>query len=246
MSIGMGCDPEFIFRDSSGEIIYANTILQQGDFGMDGHESTGELRPKYANDSLQLVANIHKLIKDGMKHAEISELEMLAGHYKLGSPIGGHIHLSGFNMDIPKLSRYLKLTMMTLSDCIDDLGEREERWHTGYGNPNLDIIDYRTKSTPNWVEFREPGSWLLSPQVAFINLWLAEATSYAYFDGIWTIFNDFEEDRKATISKKCDNLMKFAKKMISVPNQDIFLKVADKLFSKLPLNWDEDLKKYWL
>lgn len=233
----IGCDPEFIFRDKDGMQVYANTILQNGDFGMDGHSSTGEIRPKPAENSLQLVANIRKLLKEGFNHEEINELDMLAGHYKLGNPIGGHIHISGFEMNMPTLADKLVKVVMRLSTCIDNMDERKTRKDCGYGDREEN--GYRQQSN-NWIEFRRPGSWLLSPQVAFLNLWLAEATCYAYINGQNEAFDKLDKHRS------CNSLIKFAEHMKDVPNQDIFIQVADKTFCSLPLDWNVDLKGYWL
>lgn len=234
----IGCDPEFIFRGSNGYLVEANTILADGDFGRDGHASTGELRPKAAGNSLQLVANIKRLIEDGMEHDEIKDLDMLAGHYKLGKPIGGHIHLSGFSMMFENLTGYLKKTLMTLSDCIDEISERDRRASAGYGTGEGGS-GYR-RQNDDWIEFRIPGSWLLSPQTAFVNLWLAEATSYAYMNKNQEAFD------KLHLHGGCDGIMRFALHMEDVPHQDIFLKVADKVFGHLPLDWSMDIKKYWV
>lgn len=236
--IKIGADPEFIFRNQDGEMVNADTILQNGDMGLDGHRATGELRPKPASNALQLVANVRKLIRKGQEHEDVKALDMLAGHYKFNTPIGGHIHISGFQMDMNVLSSRLELVLMTLSKAIDNMEERRARKGAGYGD--AESAPYRTQST-NWIEFRRPGSWLLSPQVAFANIWLAEAVCYAYTGAQSDRpFLDLKGKKEAT-----DGIIAFANHMTHVPNSDIFFQVADGLFNRLPLDWNVDSKEAW-
>lgn len=233
--VTVGADPEFVFRDSRGRFVPANEVVGNGDFGRDGSEATGELRPKHATDSLTLVANIQSLLQEGWDYSEVSSLDMLAGHYKLGKPIGGHIHLStedGFRQG--DIANMLKTTHTELSNCIDPLDERDHRRNHGYG-----LGDSNWWKTPyhGGIEFRVPGSWLLSPHIAFMNLWLAEATAYAYIEG-----TSVEIVRE---KGGCEGIIAFAKKMGKVPHQKVFLKVAHKVFSKLPIDWDEPINRFW-
>lgn len=232
----IGCDPEFLFMDTNGDHVAANKILKDGDLGMDGHSSTAELRPKEASSSLQLIANLRKLILKGLEYDDIAELAMLSGHYKFETSIGGHIHISGFPMDMALLAAKLKKTLGRLSDCIDNLAERDRRTANGYGFGER--AEYRQQGN-HWIEFRRAGSWLLSPQVSFMNIWLAEATAYAYKANDTAAFkciDDFEG---------CDSIIRFANHMVRVPHRKIYMKVADKVFSSLPLDWNEDFKRYW-
>ena len=228
----LGADPEFVFQKSGSVFVPANSVLRGGDFGYDGHAATGELRPEAAPSALKLTANIRALLTDGWKNEILQDLEMLAGHYKHRNTIGGHIHISGFEMDMPVLSAHLDVVLGRLSDCIDHLDERKTRRGAGYGS------GYRSQNE-NWIEYRAPGSWLLSPQVTFIHLWLAEAVSQTYASGKAELIQVVKKH------EACEGIMQFAVLMTDVPDQEIFLKVADKVFSQLPLNWNEDMKANW-
>ncbi len=235
--VGIGADPEFIFSQDGEKVSAADFLQFSSDFGCDGHNATAELRPKYAKSSVGLTANIKTLIRDGLFKVEgVRNLDFLSGHYKHDEPIGGHIHLSfdtGKMIDLEELGRHLDLTMETLSDCIDDLDERSERRSDGYGS------GWRLDHGPRYIEYRAPGSWLLSPQVTFINLWLAEATAIAYTNKQRRPFEVMRE------LGKCAGILAFAQGVKGVPDKEIFLKAADKVFGHLPLSWEEDFKKNW-
>jgi hypothetical protein len=233
----IGCDPEFLFSNSSGDFVPANRVIRNGDFGTDGHSATGELRPKAGANSLYVVSNLRKLIKEAIEHEDIRELNMHAGHYKFDKSIGGHIHISGFEMNMDELAKMLIKVSGRLSDCIDNITERSYRGSHGYGIGERSL--YRRQNT-NWIEFRRPGSWLISPQVAFMNLWLAEATAYAYINSNIDALASIDEN------KGCDSIVRFASHMKKVPNYNIFIKAADRVFTALPIDWAEDFKGYWV
>jgi hypothetical protein len=232
MAMLLGADPEFVFQRKGSVFVPANTVLKGSDFGYDGHSATGELRPAPAPTALQLTANIRALLSDGWKHEILNDLEMLAGHWKHGVTTGGHIHISGFRMEMSSLHDKLEMVLVRLSDCIDELNERAKRHNAGYGT------GYRSQDR-DWMEHRTPGSWLLSPQVTFLNLWLAQAVSTAYISR--------KNDAFEAIGKypKCDGIIQFATALPDVTDQPIFLKVAEKTFSNLPLDWSEDMRANW-
>lgn len=246
----IGCDPEFVFiNKESGAFVPASRLCSNPSAcGTDGHNATGELRPMHARSSLALVANIRVALQDGM--GVISDVfgdhyGMLAGHYKFNEPLGGHIHLSGFTTSdfrtymLPKL----EITHRALSQCIDNISERDMRSHSGNGYGFGGYDPYRHQGD-NWWEYRVPGSWLLSPQIAFLNLWLAEASIYASKLRQRTPF----EVLKGMGGEQagCDGVIKFAEAITEVPDKDLFIKVADKVFSSLPIDWGKNFVPNWL
>ena len=248
ITIGIGADPEFVMtKKSTGSFVSASNLLRSGGaFGRDGCGSIGELRPHYASSALALIGNIKATMTDGViyKIQELKNYNFLAGHYKNGYSIGGHIHISGFRISADEFGRLLDKVMYPLSDILDDLRERASRRNTGYGK------GWRMERGERWLEYRMPGSWLLSPHVAFLNLWIAEASAYAYLDGVrdhtadfWQSLGTFSMSR---IPSKMEFLLKFAEKMSGkAQHGQTFMKVADSVFKNLPLNWNIDFKESW-
>lgn len=230
-----GADPEIVIEKDQRLLPAHKCLIFESDFGRDGNSSTAELRPHYGKNTIELVANIRRLIKDGVsKIKALQDCRLLAGHYKYDLPIGGHIHIAGFSGSMDALGSRLDLVLGTLSDCIDDLEEREARRADGYGS------GWRTDTPHGGIEYRMPGSWLLSPHVAFLNLWLAEATTYAFVNKQETPFKTLEE------LGGCEGLIAFAQEVKNVNNKEVFFAVADKVFSNLPLDWWGDVKEAWL
>lgn len=235
MGITIGADPEFIL-ENDGSFVAANEYMCfESALGTDGASATAEVRPQYGHSSLELVANIRKLFQDGVDNIHgLDNLQFLAGHYKHERPIGGHIHLAGFPFVPERLGKRLDLVHSTLSDCIDNIPERERRHRCGYGN------GWRVDRGSDYIEYRAPGSWLLSPQVAFMACWLAEATAYAYINKQKKPFTVLQE------LGSCAGILSFAHHVKNIPHKDLFMKTADVVFSHLPLDWEQDFKPNWL
>ena len=261
----IGADPEFILSTTTGfRLIPAHDyFVPSGGVGCDGCSNIGELRPSPAENALALCANIKALILDLQKRyeKEMGKIRLLAGHYKCSSAIGGHIHISDFktsemgtmfsrNDIFTAVGRKLDLVMYPLSDIIDDLQERERRWGVGYGK------GWRNEREGYWIEYRMPGSWLLSPATTFMNLWLAEAAVREWMDNpkkrkSWDKLQQVSEfsGQKCNTAKtgeKMDAIMEFATVAIGVENRRLFLKVAEKMFKSVPIDWDADMKEFWL
>jgi len=170
IQLTVGCDPELTVIDEHRNFLNAyNYFKFQSSFGLDGNESIAELRPGYSESPVQLTAKIWKLLK--IAHEKYPNIGFLAGHYQCGYPIGGHIHI-GMSMKDDSiandLTHQLDFTVGTFSDLTDDLNQRERRRKTGYGIPGA----WRSQS--HGLEYRTPGSWLLSPSIALANLTLAK------------------------------------------------------------------------
>lgn len=237
--IKMGADPEFIMESGEGTGMSACDFFgSPGSAGMgaDGHSFTGEMRPLPAASSVELIANIAAIIKDTLVECPaIKDFTLLAGGYKHGRAIGGHIHISGVPREChEEYNNLMERAIGIISDAIDDPVEKKERAGTGYGAGYRSQIDDR-------VEVRSPASWLLSPSVAYLHIYLAEAYAREYMD---------EERRgvlKAGASKvktvaDIIEVMKEIENVGKTEHMEMWLACVDDIIRNLPLPWNKDIK----
>ena len=186
----IGADPEFMLG-KKGKLVEANRVIKNREcgFGCDGHAATGELRPGYSESILELMAKIENILQQGDKKLNLSEYidEMLAGHYKYGRLIGGHVHLS--HPGIIRMNKYGAVPYpkhgdmldFWLCDCLEDLvapaEERAYRISRNYGKKHGENSDSIRVPTTDRMEYRATGSWLLSPAVAAAYLFTAKAAT---------------------------------------------------------------------
>ncbi len=136
----IGGDPEFVFI-RKGALVAASDIIKDHacGFGCDGHSTIGEIRPGWSNDILDLMSKIESIIYQGNKKLELSSKidGILSGHFKMGKPIGGHIHMAfpGLcQMDYESVRNNLcSLLDHYMEDCLEDLiaptNERSIVWN---------------------------------------------------------------------------------------------------------------------
>ena len=164
MCFTLGCDPELICR-RNGQFISADRYFKQNSsFGLDGCESTAEVRPGYSESPIDLTSKIYQILDYG--HSKADDLEFYSGHFVDDYAIGGHIHFS--IEPEPNIILSLDVILGSLSNCIDDKEQKQKRERTGYGK----LSSYRRKSYG--FEYRTPGSFLLSPSTALVTLTLAK------------------------------------------------------------------------
>jgi len=239
----IGCDPEFVYFDvKTNKFISADKMTNSNsDLGCDGHVATGEMRPTAKKSAKGVIAQIHELFAEAEQYTEMQKVGILAGHYKFGKAIGGHIHMSGFSMDMVQLSSIMDSLFNPLSDLIDNIEERTSRKSSGYGS------GYRSQGT-NWIEYRMPGSWLLSPDVAYLNLGLAECIGKEYdryaLTGDYSIFEAISS--KLNSKEKRMMIMNFIQDSEAFNDKSDLLDIADNIFSNTPLDWSVNIKEYWL
>ncbi|MBZ0184468.1 MAG: hypothetical protein K8F60_18560 [Melioribacteraceae bacterium] len=166
MSFTIGCDPELGIRLNGSHAHARRFFKANSSFGLDGNDSTAELRPGYSESPIDLTAKIRTILEYG--HSKHPELEFISGHMVDDYTVGGHIHIGTAPND--EVVANLDTVLGALSDCIDDLEQREKRRNYGYGRKGA----YRRKSYG--FEYRVPGSWLLSPSVTLVTLTLAKLT----------------------------------------------------------------------
>ena len=160
MSFTIGADPELICHRNGQFVPAHNFFKSNSSFGLDGCESTAEIRPGFSESPIDLTAKIYTILDYG--HDKAPDLEFIAGHYVDDYSIGGHTH---FSIDpIPEVIDGLDIVLGSLSNCIDDKMQRQKRERSGYGKKGA----YRRKSYG--FEYRTPGSFLLSPSVTLVHL----------------------------------------------------------------------------
>ena len=149
----------------NGQFVPAhNYFKSHSSFGLDGCETTAEIRPGFSESPIDLTSKIYQILDYG--HDKAPELEFYAGHYVNDYAIGGHTHFSvepdGEIIDA------LDIVLGSLSNCIDDKQQRQKRERSGYGKKGA----YRRKSYG--FEYRVPGSFIFSPSVTLVHLTLAK------------------------------------------------------------------------
>ena len=175
---------------------------------------------------------------------EIKDLPLLAGHWKDNRPLGGHIHLSGVDGFGRQIVDALNAPLRKLSDLVDDLAERDRREKAGWGARDGRKGTWRfikpRSNGENWIEFRVPGSWMLSPHIAHIHLWLAENIARSVMrDGAI----------KMTGLRKTDpykGLIHFAESLPVGNDVKLFVKAAESVFKSCPLDWGRPVWEEWL
>lgn len=129
-------------------------------FGYDGSSRCLEIRPKPETKVKDLVKNIGCIIN---KMSMLTGDLFYAGHF-FNHPLGGHIH---FSPHIPNISLFLKNANKMyshMSALIDNEEDVKKRQSYGYGTNNK----YQLSRRQNWgIEYRKPGSWLYSPEIAY-------------------------------------------------------------------------------
>ncbi|MCE1187626.1 MAG: hypothetical protein LWX56_00675 [Ignavibacteria bacterium] len=230
MSFTIGCDPELVCFRNGAYTPAHNYFKSQSAFGCDGCESVAEIRGMHGENVIDLTAQIKIVLEYG--HEKAPELEFYAGHYQADFAIGGHIHVS--TTPTPEIIDAMDTVLYSLSNCIDDRGQRQKREKTGYGKRKA----YRRKEYG--FEYRTPGSWLLSPSTTLVTLTLAKlAVLGVQEDGL-----NFEQmksrQHSLTFLKNLKNELK------SIPDDcREGLKQLDMLLAQNPLNWNTNILPNW-
>lgn len=225
----IGCDPELIC-EYKGQFVPAHRYFKQNSsFGLDGCDSTAEIRPGYSESPIDLTAKIKIIIEYG--HQKAPDLEFLSGHYQHEYSIGGHIHIS--TEPDSKIIEGLDTVLYSLSNCIDDKDQRSKRERSGYGKKSA----YRRKSYG--FEYRTPGSFLLSPSVTLVTLTLAKLTVLGVKEDNLDFLQIKERQHSSTFLKNLKNYL------ITIPGDcKEGLKELDILLGKR-LDWNQNILPAW-
>jgi len=254
-AINKKSDPEFILYNARYSRVveadeYCSTYEESG-VGVDGDHTLGELRPHAAGSSLELVANIQLMMDKGFTAFD-NNIIMLSGHYKHDCPLGGHVHLTGIPQDKHRaVSQALDSVMYPLSYAIDDQAERQLRKAAGYG------YGYEAHAS-DWIEYRMPGSWLLSPSTAFVNLWLCEATlkyilkqtetggNFPHIEKLREYSTMMENEQNPYDSRThADIIDWYVSNLPAYKDKSVFVKIWKKILEARPLPWHEDVLPNW-
>ena len=225
----LGCDPELVCRVNGQFTSASNYFRFRSSMGLDGNEEIAELRPGFCTSPIDLTAKIRTVLEYG--HEQNPDLEMYAGHYVDDYPIGGHIHL-GVEATLDIIDG-LDIVLSSLSNVIDDEEQVIQRRESGYGKKK----SYRNKSYG--LEYRTPGSFLLSPTIALVTFTLAKLTVVAVTEDE-LVFDSLKErdDPHAFLSK-------FKSYLKTIPEDcEAGLDALEELLSK-EINWGEDILPNW-
>ncbi len=232
-SFTIGCDPELICRLNGQFVSAHNYFKANSSMGLDGCESTAEIRPGYSESPIDLTSKIYQIL--GYGHDKAPDIEFYSGHYVDGYAIGGHIHFSVEPNS--KIINALDTVLGSLSNCIDDKEQRQKRERTGYGKRSA----YRKKNhgTSGGFEYRTPGSFLLSPSVTLVNLTLAKVAVLGVLEDALDFVELKSRQHSQTFLKQLKNILP------TIPEDSKEgLKELDILLNK-KLNWDQDILLNW-
>ena len=185
----IGADPEFTCR-SHGRAVHAENFFvaldRQRDnadggndnvicnerFGMDGSGRPFEIRPPPSNDPLEVVENIAAIFRGAVAaDRRLLEYQWKAGSCDLEEPLGGHIHFgTGKQIGDESICGWMDTYLGAILTLVEGTEGARRRSH-GYGEAG----DFRHQDYG--VEYRTPGSWLVSPYVAAACLCLGKAVA---------------------------------------------------------------------
>ena len=168
----VGADPEFELRDEDGDLVYASNHIRDSAcderLGLDGHQATGELRPRpgHAQDVFE---EIDSLLTDLADILAGKDIKVYAGSGK-ELALGGHIHFSGVNSSLALVEALYRC----ITKPLNSISETYYRQHQGYGG-----ADDQTRGQPHGWEYRRPLSWIVTPKLTLGVLTVAEVLARA-------------------------------------------------------------------
>ena len=262
--ITIGCDPEFVVKKNA-DIIYAERVLpwsfRTKSFGHDG--AIFEVRPGYSHNVLKVISSIKNLLEEAYSNLKgLQDCKWIAGHYVGYMAIGGHIHLGNIFVD----GRYIALLVTALgnvlingmSNKIDNIHQRCQRRNAGYGGyDDHRIQESKTAEHSPYganmitrLEYRAPGSFLVSPTITFINLILAKIVT---MEICARIHGGIRERSILSVKKVPDTILS---NLISVAEtnpifndeEDILLGIKvikHFMTNNVKVSWKKDFKHSW-
>ncbi len=229
MSFTIGCDPELVCRLNGQFVPARNYFKTHSSFGLDGCDSTAEIRPGYSESPIDLTSKIHKILDYGVE--KNPQLEFYSGHFVDNLTIGGHTHFSVTPNE--KIIDALDTVLGSLSNCIDDKQQKQKRERSGYGKKGA----YRKKSYG--FEYRTPGSFLLSPSTTLVHLTLAKLAVIGVTEDKLNFTQLKQRQHSSTFLKNLKHYLK------TIPDDcKEGLKSLDILLTK-NINWDQDILPNW-
>lgn len=163
----IGADPEIVLVNPlTGKYISAQEVINAGTsepFGLDGNPTTIEIRPDYADNPLELVDNIDRLLRKASKDfPQAFRLDMKPSNTSV--IVGGHLHF-GHNLLMKTSMRSLTAEALDtllapLMAMVENTQDRQARINSSYGK----LYDWRPAE---WgLEYRTPASWIANRKLA--------------------------------------------------------------------------------
>lgn len=201
----MGTDLEFMLRSAQGRMVLASKYLpRKGRVGCDDRSIAqdgerfplAEVRPDPAATPEELIANIRETLSEAQQLIRARNIQWLAGSMPFKNfPLGGHIHFS----DLPYSSRLVKVfdTYLGLPLMMIEANTTASKRRPKYGF----LGDVRFKSHGGF-EYRTPGSWLVSPEVALAVSALAYVVAVHHRDLTESLFTSPQKQRQFYLADK--------------------------------------------
>lgn len=177
--VTVGADPEFVYMDKYGNVIAACDRNIRG-IGHDGAGTPAELRPGYTTDAISLANRVARSLAVGNGVERDATIRWRAAPLMRGVSLGGHLHF-GVPEALASMERdrygYGRANGMLnhahhiygsilgpMTVAVEGLSGRFRRQLGDYG----ELTDLRGEMRgTHWVmEWRAPGTWLSSPEVA--------------------------------------------------------------------------------
>ncbi|MGI6468468.1 MAG: hypothetical protein GXZ09_05665 [Syntrophomonadaceae bacterium] len=182
--VKLGADPEFMLVNSrSGKMVAASEFFpKEGIVGCDAirvpnrqQRPIAEIRPRPERDPQHLILNIRDALRNANRMAPYANVKWVAGSQPFpGFSIGGHIHFSNITLNaglLRALDNYLGIPIFLIEDQTTAVKRRRR-----YGK----LSEYRNKNHGGF-EYRTPGSWLVSREIATAVLCLAKIVVSRYY-----------------------------------------------------------------
>ncbi|MZP28572.1 hypothetical protein GTO91_02380 [Heliobacterium undosum] len=182
-SVTIGSDPEFMLSLVPGRrMVPASRFFPRtGTVGCDNRRAFGasddlplaEVRPAPAENAVEALQQLRNVLNEANRLCPYANIAWVTGSEPYpGYPTGGHIHFGGLQPNsrlIRALDQYLALPLLYLEN--PETAARRRQFYGALG-------DFRVK--PHGFEYRTPGSWLASPETAWIALHLAAVVAQHY------------------------------------------------------------------
>jgi hypothetical protein len=251
----MGADLEFMLRSNQGKLVLASRFLpRKGEVGYDDvsinrdgrRHPVAELRPSPADDPLQLFENIRLTLRQAQRLIPRASLGWLAGSMPFPNfPIGGHIHFSSLPLSsrlIKALDTYLGFPVMMIEYSDTALKRRPKYGFLG---------DIRLKSHGGF-EYRTPGSWIVSPEIAQAVLCLAYLVAIHHRQLTMTPFIHLENQKEFYQCDKWALQSLFFDVWRQIENTATYKRYEEQLkvipeMVRANMSWNEnsDIKRRW-
>lgn len=165
----IGTDLEFMLRSPRGKMVLASKYLpRKGIVGCDDRSLNldgerfplAEIRPNPARSPGELMTNIRRTLEEAAGLIKAKHVQWVAGSMPFPRfPIGGHVHFSDLSFSsrlVKALDHYVGFPIMMI-----EASQTAAKRRPKYGF----LGDVRFKDHGGF-EYRTPGSWLVSPEIA--------------------------------------------------------------------------------